>query len=282
MPSTGKMQSRIESDVNCSPSLDTRASTIPASVGVVDMVIYKQVGLFLNNLNRERIGVTQKMQVARRTHEERSAETRLRMVNATLDCLIEEGYVNATMNRVSERAGMSRGAQTHHFPTKIDLIVASTEHLFNEFAENVDDLARATRDGGNSLEQFIDEIWARFFGGKFMYASLELIVASRSDAELHARLVPLIRNLHTSLDRTWLTFFKGNDAVTGRSDVLLNLTLCLFRGMVVQSVLRKDPQYYDDLLSTWKRIIPMFVSEPAELPLTMVPQSTGAKERNLE
>jgi len=246
------------------------------------MSIYKQDSLFLNGINREKIGVTQKMQVARRTHEERSTETRLRMVNATLDCLIEEGYLNATMSRISERAGMSRGAQTHHFPTKIDLIVASTEHLFNEFAENVDDLARATRDDGKSLEEFIDEIWARFFGGKFMYASLELIVASRSDTELHARLVPLIRNLHTSLDRTWLTFFKGNDAAVGRSDVLLNLTLCLFRGMVVQSVLRKDPQYYDDLLTTWKRIIPMFVSEPAELPLTMVPQSTGAKERNLE
>ena len=255
---------------------------IPVSAGMAEMAIYKQVSLFLDVIYREKIGVTQKMQVARRTHEERSTETRLRMVNATLDCLIEEGYLNATMNRISERAGMSRGAQTHHFPTKIDLIVASTEHLFNEFAENVDDLARATRDGGKSLEEFIDEIWARFFGGKFMYASLELIVASRSDTELHARLVPLIRNLHTSLDRTWLTFFKGNDAAVGRSDVLLNLTLCLFRGMVVQSVLRKDPQYYDDLLSTWKRIIPMFVSEPAELPLTMVPQSTGAKERNLE
>jgi len=282
MPLTGKMPLRIESDVNGVPSRYATISAVPASAGMADMSIYKQDSLFLNGINREKIGVTQKMQVARRTHEERSTETRLRMVNATLDCLIEEGYLNATMSRISERAGMSRGAQTHHFPTKIDLIVASTEHLFNEFAENVDDLARATRDDGKSLEEFIDEIWARFFGGKFMYASLELIVASRSDTELHARLVPLIRNLHTSLDRTWLTFFKGNDAAGGRSDVLLNLTLCLFRGMVVQSVLRKDPQYYDDLLTTWKRIIPMFVSEPAELPLTMVPQSTGAKERNLE
>ena len=236
------------------------------------MDIYKQVGLFLNVLNREINGGAVTMQAERRTHEERSTETRLRMMSATLDCLIEEGYLNTTMHRISARAGMSRGAQTHHFPTKIDLIVAATEHLFNEFAENVDEIARKSR-GGSTLDEFIDEVWARFFGGKFMYASLELIVASRSDPELNARLVPLIRNLHTSLDRTWLTFFKGHNAEVGRPDVLLNLTLCLFRGMVVQSVLRKDPQYYDDLLSAWKRIIPMFVSEPAELPVTMVPES---------
>ncbi|MEX0695714.1 MAG: TetR/AcrR family transcriptional regulator [Rhodospirillales bacterium] len=221
------------------------------------------------------------MQAGRRTHEERSTETRQRLVTATLDCLIDDGYVNTTMHKIAERAGLSRGAQTHHFPAKVDLIVAATEHLFNEFAENIDELARARRDGGSTLEAFIDQIWERFFSGRFMYASLELIVASRSDQDLHDRLVPLIKNLHTSLDKTWLTFFKGNDAAIGRSDVLLNLTLCLFRGMVVQSVLRTDPQYYADLLSTWKRIIPMFVSEPVEPLLSMVPADVYQKDQKL-
>lgn len=222
------------------------------------------------------------MPVERRTHEERSTETKQRLVTATLDSLIEDGYVNTTMHRIAERAGMSRGAQTHHFPAKIELIVAATEHLFNEFATNVDELARATKDGDSTLEVFIDEIWARFFSGRFMYASLELIVASRSDTDLHDRLVPLIKNLHTSLDKTWLTFFKGNDVAFGRSDVLLNLTMCLFRGMVVQSVLRDDPQYYSDLLTTWKRIIPMFVSEPATPPALKVVGKTTSKKKDHE
>lgn len=214
------------------------------------------------------------MRVERRSHQERSSETKQKLVTATLDCLIEEGYVNATMNRIAERAGLSRGAQTHHFPSKIELIVAATEHLFNEFAENVSKLAHATSEGDNSLEDFIDEVWGRFFSGRFMYASLELIVASRSDKDLHNQLVPLIKDLHASLDKTWLTFFRENDAYIGRSDVLLNLTLCLFRGMVVQSVLRKDPKYYTDLLATWKKIIPMFVSEPAnQMPSEIPPRA---------
>jgi AcrR family transcriptional regulator len=210
----------------------------------------------------------------RRTQEQRSAETKLRLLTATLECLIEDGYVNTTMSDVAVRAGVSRGAQTHHFPSKLELMVAAADHLFSEFAGEVAVIARAARDGEITLEQLIDELWQRFFCGRFMYASLELIVASRSDPELRDGLVPLIRKLHTSLDETWLTFFRGRDVSKGRPDVFLNLTLCLFRGMVVQTVLRDDPPYYEELIDTWKRIVPSLVSGPAMTPADGLQETT--------
>lgn len=202
----------------------------------------------------------------RKTQEQRSTETKHRLLTATLESLIEVGYVNTTMNAVAARAGVSRGAQTHHFPSKIDLVVGAADHLFSEFAREVEVIARAARDGEITLETLIDELWQRFFSGRFMYASLELIVASRSDSELREGLKPLIRRLHASLDETWLRFFQGRDVPEARPDVFLNLTLCLFRGMVVQTVLRDDPPYYEELISTWKRIVPSFVSGPTALP----------------
>ena len=214
----------------------------------------------------------------RRTQEQRSAETKLRLLTATLECLIEDGYVNTTMNDVAVRAGVSRGAQTHHFPSKLALMVAAADHLFNEFAGEVAVIARAARDGEITLEQLIDELWQRFFSGRFMYASLELIVASRSDSELRDGLVPLIRKLHASLDETWIRFFSERDVSKGRPDVFLNLTLCLFRGMVVQTVLRDDPPYYEELIDTWKRIIPSLVSGPATMPLADERQETTRRQ----
>lgn len=203
------------------------------------------------------------MPTGRKTQVQRSAETKQRVLAATLESLIEVGYVNTTTHEVAARAGVSRGAQTHHYPTKIDLMVGAADHLFSEFAGEVQVVARAARDGEITLEQLIDELWQRFFSGRFMYASLELIVASRSDAELRDGLKPLIRRLHASLDETWLRFFQGHDVSEGRPDVFLNLTLCLFRGMVVQTVLREDPPYYEELIETWKRIVPSLVSGPA-------------------
>src|SRR5205085_9670279 len=66
----------------------------------------------------------------RRTQAERRAETRGRLLDATLECLAELGYAGTTTTEVVRRAGLSRGAQVHDFPTKAELVVAAVEHLF--------------------------------------------------------------------------------------------------------------------------------------------------------
>jgi len=65
----------------------------------------------------------------RQTNEARSARTRGKVLDATIDCLLELGYANTTTTLISERAGVSRGAQLHHFPTKAELVAAAVEHL---------------------------------------------------------------------------------------------------------------------------------------------------------
>src|SRR5690242_18826761 len=65
----------------------------------------------------------------RRTQEERSSATRERLLDATVDCLIEYGYAGTTVARIAERAGVTRGAQVHHYPTKADLVLAALRHL---------------------------------------------------------------------------------------------------------------------------------------------------------
>ena len=54
---------------------------------------------------------------------------RARLLEATVDCLVERGFAGTSTTLVSERAGVSRGAQLHHFPTKNTLVVAAVEHL---------------------------------------------------------------------------------------------------------------------------------------------------------
>ena len=54
---------------------------------------------------------------------------RQRLLEATVECLVEHGWSGTSTTLVSQRAGVSRGAQLHHFPTKNDLVVAAVEHL---------------------------------------------------------------------------------------------------------------------------------------------------------
>src|SRR5437763_12092708 len=65
----------------------------------------------------------------RRTQAERSAATRAALLDATVASLVEVGYANTTTTGIAERAGVSRGAQMHHFPAKADLVAHAVEHL---------------------------------------------------------------------------------------------------------------------------------------------------------
>src|SRR6478609_7641688 len=71
---------------------------------------------------------------ARVSQEERSRAMRQRLLDATVECLVERGFAGTSTTLVSERAGVSRGAQLHHFPTKNDLVLAAVEHLSEQRA----------------------------------------------------------------------------------------------------------------------------------------------------
>ncbi len=197
----------------------------------------------------------------RRTQEARSESTQRLLLDATIDSLIVMGYAKSTTQWIANKAGLTRGAQIYHYPNKQDLIVAATDLLFKSFIDDVIVLATSTRENDLDMNAFIEGIWERFFAGRFFYASLELIVAARNDEALKKRLIPLIRELHQTLDEIWNRYFHDTSLSVARIDTLLNLTLCLFRGMAVQAVLREDPSYYRELIDAWKDILPKLVTE---------------------
>ena len=114
--------------------------------------------------------------------EERSAETRRRLLDATVACLFERGYAGTTTTEIASRAGVSRGAQLHHFPRKDELVVSALEHVFElrlaEMSAAIAEPPPGNRE--NRVAVLIDAMWPMFKGPTF-YAWLELVVASRTD-----------------------------------------------------------------------------------------------------
>ena len=71
------------------------------------------------------------MVMAREPKQDRSRVTRQRLLEATIDSLAEQGWSATTVGVVAERAGVSRGATQHHFPTREDLITGALEYMFD-------------------------------------------------------------------------------------------------------------------------------------------------------
>ena len=134
----------------------------------------------------------------RRTQAERRAETRARLLDATIECLIEDGYAGTTIRQVTERAGVSQGAQSHHFPHRVDLVASAFEHLAEQRIDRYAERARTlSGDREVRLRALLDLLWEDFSSPLFTVAA-KLWVASADDAELRERLIPVEKNIYSS------------------------------------------------------------------------------------
>ncbi|MDT5013896.1 MAG: hypothetical protein QOD39_56 [Mycobacterium sp.] len=133
---------------------------------------------------------------ARRTQAERSAAMRTRLLDATVDCLVTYGYAGTTTPRVAEIAGVTRGAQIHHFRSKEDLVVAAIEHLAQQRTQAAMQEFGRVNASADPVSTVLDFIWESHQGPLFI-ATMELWMASRTDPVLAhqiARVEPLVNN----------------------------------------------------------------------------------------
>jgi AcrR family transcriptional regulator len=135
----------------------------------------------------------------RRTQEERRARTRGRLLDATIESLIEEGYAGTTVRAITERAGVSPGAQTHHFPHRVDLVASAFERLAEQRIERYRSLARELVGGrAERIRALLELLWEDFSSPLFTVA-VKLWVAAAEDSELRKRLVPVERRIYRNV-----------------------------------------------------------------------------------
>lgn len=167
-----------------------------------------------------------------RTQEQRSAETQGRLLEATIDCLVELGYAGASTTAICARAGVSRGAQLHHYPTKAALVAAAIERLFaerhREFRETLADEPEVPR--------ALAALW-RIYTGKTFYAWAELLVASRSDPELRAHLRRVDDAFFDQAQMTCRALLRGGSVEDERVAGLARLVLSVLDGLALNHTL---------------------------------------------
>jgi len=114
----------------------------------------------------------------RRSQEQRSAETRERLLVAAIDCIGRSGYVDATTTLIAQRAKVSRGALQHHFASKADLIVAVIDRVADELNLRFDVAALTAEPLERRVAAIVDRYWDVFMGPSFRAVlSISLSVA---------------------------------------------------------------------------------------------------------
>jgi AcrR family transcriptional regulator len=191
----------------------------------------------------------------RTRQEERSRATRQRLLEATVECLVERGWAGTTTILIAERAKVSRGAQLHHYPTKAALVLAAVAHLAERRAAEIRTEAASlrARDPEDRVSRVVDLLAAAFTGPLFA-AALELWVAARTDPELRAALVPLEARIGRDLHRLAVTLLGADESRPGVR-YAVQATLDLLRGLGVANLLTDDAHRREALLAAWKGLL---------------------------
>jgi len=153
----------------------------------------------------------------RRSQEQRSAETRERLIVAAIECIERVGYVEATTALIAQHANVSRGALQHHFATKSDLIVAVIDRVSEELNLQFDVASLAAAPLEERVAAIVDRYWDVFMGASFR-AVLGISLSIAGEPALAARLAASLDAARQSYDVVWRELFRD----AGRSDAELS------------------------------------------------------------
>ena len=183
---------------------------------------------------------------------ERTRAMRLRLMEATVESLVEVGWAGTTTTVVSRRAGVSRGAQLHHFPSKQALVVAAVEHLTDRRRVEMRRQEEALGEPGRI--RGVLEILAAQFVSPVFFAALELWVAARTDDELRASVGPLERRIGRET-HTYAVELLGIDETRADNRQLVQATLDLLRGLGLAASLSDDTRRRATVLDAWAAVL---------------------------
>ncbi|UTD30426.1 TetR/AcrR family transcriptional regulator [Bradyrhizobium sp. WD16] len=172
-------------------------------------------------------------------------------MKATLHLLLTQGYTRLTTIDVAREAGLSKGALTHNFKSKEDLVVQSIEHQLRTVTADLSAFVEGGTSSFTSSREIVDYLWNLMAGGLF-YTTMEYLPEARHNHGFRTRLIPVVQEFHAAIDQTWQHLSQRRGLSPTRAETMLNATMCLIRGMVAQSVLRDDPAYFEAILSYWK------------------------------
>jgi AcrR family transcriptional regulator len=197
-----------------------------------------------------------------------------RLLEATIDCLYEVGYSRTTTIEVAARAGVSRGAQLHHFPTKKRLVAVAVRHLLDKRLQEFREAFAALPEGVDRYQAVIDILWEKTSNRAF-YAWLELVVASRTDPSLRKTVLEIADEFSVSVQRAFREFFSPQKQHTSPFEIAPIFAFAVLQGLAIDHIVwPQGDRRHDLVLQALKALTSMFV-RTVQPPRSSPPPPTG-------
>lgn len=204
-------------------------------------------GLPLSSMNRTK-------RIVRRSQEERRRTTQDAILDAVIELLLERGHARLTAVDVAERAGVSRGAQSHYFRTKQDLILATARRAMASAIETSRLMAQEASMEDDIVHGVVEQA-RRFFFDPSYIAMIEILLVARTDAELAEEFNGIIIEVRKTLDEIWHAEFVRRGVSEDRARILVTLTQHVMRGLMITTLWGSDEASIEASIRDWATMV---------------------------
>lgn len=197
---------------------------------------------------------------ATRSRAQRSEDSRARILDAAVACLIDGGYSGSTTLTIQSAAAVSRGRLLHHFPSRDRLLVAAAQHLAVKRVADTEERVRRVVEQDPPADVFaradrvIELLWESFSEPHF-WASVELWTAARVNDEIAEALRPEEKRLGAAIRASMARMFGDELASRPRFKQLRDLLLTSMRGAALTYTFDPRDPHQDAMLAPWKDLV---------------------------
>lgn len=192
-----------------------------------------------------------------RAEQQRARETRAKILQAAVECLVEVGLRETTTVLIQQRAGVSRGSLLHHFGSRESLLVAASQHLargrMHEMAETYAHHLGDHLEGAARVARAVELMWVPF-RQPYFWAAVELWVGARNDPALRDMLAPQERSLGATIREVLDQIFGAEFTGHPNYPDLRELLFTSMRGVALAYALDSRRPENDPHLRTWKHL----------------------------
>jgi AcrR family transcriptional regulator len=162
----------------------------------------------------------------RRSHAERTAETRAALMDAVVASISELGFKRSTASEIARRAGVTWGAVQHHFGGKDGILTAVLEDSFNRFAERLSGIDVAGESLEARAELFVERAWEHF-GSAHFRSTFEILQHYAEPSGEHGWQGQML----AAWNRVWSQLFDDRHLSRGRRIALQHYTISVLAGL---------------------------------------------------
>ena len=177
---------------------------------------------------------------------EKSQLTRNAIMVAAMQCFINYGYSNTTIEKIAKEAKVSRGALSHHFSSRDDVIKASIKFVTLKRAEECEFYIQKLQEieatkvvNKHSIKLTLDELWNYFHIPSYS-AMLELLMAARGHPELDEIIAPSLEILDSRIKRAIHDAFPAWNDIENTRQAVTDLIFYSLQGLALSRVTRRD------------------------------------------